>query len=102
MMRPVTKFSAFEHHCALAGAPTVQPIPMSEGRTVASIHNPLLIGKPKFCLCRVEKERVSSSSKHITAISQFAEYAFVAISESSSGRLIFNVGYSVSDNLHKG
>lgn len=59
MMRPVTKFSVFEHHCALAGAPTVQPISMSEGRTVAPIHNPLLIGKPELCLCRVEKERVT-------------------------------------------
>lgn len=29
-------------------------------------------------------------------------YVYVAISESSSGRLIFNVGYSVSVNLHKG
>lgn len=59
MMRPITKFSVFEHNCALAGVPTIQPIPMSEGSTVAPLHNQLLMGKPKSCLCTVEKERLS-------------------------------------------
>lgn len=58
MMRPVT-FSMFEHNCALAGAPTLQPIPMSEGRAVAPLHNLFLMGKPKHRLCRVEEERLS-------------------------------------------
>lgn len=49
-----------------------------------------------------KRETLLSSSKHIAAISQLAMYVYVAISESSSGRLIFNTGYSVSDNLHKG
>lgn len=71
-MRPVTKYEVSEHHCALAGAPTVLPVPyLGAGQLYCyTIHlqenlNVAWVG---------ENKNLFSSSKHITANSHFATY----------------------------
>lgn len=101
MTRPVTKFQVSEHHRALAGAPTVQPVPVSQGRTAAPLHNPLLAGRPKRCLSGGKQERtsfqvVSTLQQTLDLLSSVERYVAMSLLQV---RLIFNLGYSVSDSL---